>query len=516
MAVSRSAIMAESLYELLLPHLTASSNNDTDAPIDPPPTTSTYLHRLSSLSLSALTSTEREALDYDIHTSSRSLQALAKRSFRSVSTAVESLQHLRHSLPQVATQVTAVQAAVPAVDEQATSFAAKYSKASENHVLDQRRNVMRLGNNIDKISDILELPTLLSSTIAASAGSVTGVSGAMSSANANYASALDLYAHIKRLQKLYPDSHLVESITLQAEEAMRGMTTNLIIALRAQSLKLAGGMRLIALLRRVAPDLDDRHTSNKNVTTGAGEGSLGALFIISRLSNLISTLEALEPLRELADQETTYREAQQSKASNDWSAGQQTERYLKRYVEIFREQCFAIVSMYKSIFPTSLPGPSALASQAETYARQPAPALPRASGLTATTDPELPDDPLQQLPPALSTFTMHAVDMLFEVLQEYLPNIRDQSSRDSLLTQVLYCATSLGRLGGDFGLVLSLLHEEMDNTTTIHKDMNDDELLLDPEYVQIIKKHRIQAGRLEILASGVGGAGMRREAVMSP
>ena len=105
--------MAESLYELLLPHLTTTSDGDNLAPINPTPTTSTYLHRLSSLSLNALTSTEREALDYDIHTSSRSLQALAKRSFRSVSTAVESLQHLRHSLPQVATQVAAFQAAVP-------------------------------------------------------------------------------------------------------------------------------------------------------------------------------------------------------------------------------------------------------------------------------------------------------------------------------------------------------------------------------------------------------------------
>jgi len=506
------------LYELLLPHLAASSNDDNPTPHNPTPTTSSYLHRLSSLSLSALTSTEREALDYDIHTSSRSLQALAKRSFRSVSTAVESLQHLRHTLPQFATQVAAIQAVVPAVDEQATSFAAKYSKASENHILDQRKNVMRLGNNIDKISDILELPTLLSSTIAASAGSVTGASGAMSSANANYASALDLYAHIKRLQKLYPDSHLVNSITAQAEEAMRSMTTNLIIALRAQSLKLAGGMRLIALLRRVAPDLDDRLTSTKNVTTGAGEGSLGALFIISRLANLITTLEALEPLRDLADQETAYREAQRSQVSNDWSAGQQTERYLKRYVEIFREQCFAIVSMYKSIFPTSLPGPSAQGAQANTYARQPVPTLPQTSSFTTSSEPEIPDDPLQQMPPALSTFTMHAVDMLFEVLQEYLPNIRDQSSRDSLLTQVLYCATSLGRLGGDFGLVLSLLHEEMDNEMAAkNKDtINDDELLPDPEYVQIIKKHRIQAGRLEILASGVGQGSMRRESVMSP
>jgi len=338
----------------------------------------------------------------------------------------------------------------------------------------------------------------------------------MSSANANYASALDLYAHIKRLQKLYPDSDLVRSISIQAEEAMRGMTSNLITALRSQSLKLAGGMRLIALLRRVAPELDDRQAANKTATSGAGEGSLGAMFLICRLSNLMSTLEALEPLRDLAEQESTQIKAQQSKEIT-WSAGQQTERYLKRYVEVFREQCFAIISMYKSIFPASLPGPASHSDQADTDVRPSLPPLRRPSGMTLPAESSLPEDPLQQLPPALSTFTMHLVDMLVDVLQEYLPNVRDQNSRDSLLTQVLYCATSLGRLGGDFGLMLAMLDEEFQDSAA-EDDGNgiEGELLPDPEYVQVIKKHRIQAGRLELLASGVGTSRKDAAVVASP
>lgn len=512
--------MADSLHELLLPHFPDVVDHTANAP-SPTPAVSQYLQRLSSLSLSALTSTEREALDYEVHTSLRSLQALAKRSFRSVNTAVESLQNLHQTLPQVASNVGAVRAAVPAVDESAISFAEKYSKASENPLLDRRRRVMRLGTNVDKISDILELPTLLSTAIAASAGSVTGSGTTMTSANSNYTSALDLYAHIKRLQKLYPDSDLVQSISAQAEEAMRGMTTNLISSLRSQSLKLAGGMRLIALLRRVAPELDDRQTVGKTVTSGVGEGSLGALFIICRMSNLFTTLEALEPLRDLADQETAQRKTHQSKIAdkNSWAAGQQTERYLKRYVEVFREQCFAIISMYKSIFPASLSEPTTSASststaQADVDARRPA-MLPirRPSGLVLSAEAEIPNDPLQQLPSALSTFTLFVVDMLIEELKLYLPNIRDQNSRDSLLTQVLYCATSLGRLGGDFGLMLSMLEEDSQEWIE-NGEEGSDEMLPDPEYVQIIKKHRIQAGRLELLSGSVGGS--RREAVTSP
>jgi hypothetical protein len=509
--------MADSLYELLVPHLDSSDGKESQ-PSNPSPAISHYLQRLSSLSLAALTSTEREALDYDALTSSRSLQALAKRSFRSVNTAVESLQLLRQSIPHIASSVADVQATVPLVDVKATEFAEKYSKASENEMLDRRKRILRLGTNVDKISDILELPSLLSSTIAASAGSVAGTSGNISSANANYASALDLYAHIKRLQKLYPDSDLVRAISLQAEEAMRGMTSNLITALRSQSLKLAGGMRLIALLRRVAPDLDDRQAAHRSTTSGAGEGSLGAMFLVSRLNNLISTLEALEPLRELAEQESTQRKAYHSKGSkkDTWSAGQQTERYLKRYVEIFREQCFAIISMYKSIFPASLPGPVSQSTKADTEVRPSLPPVRRPSGLNILPETNLPEDRLQQIPPALSTFTMHLVDMLVDILQEYLPNVRDQNSRDSLLTQVLYCATSLGRLGGDFGLMLAMLDEAFQEASTVDdKEVSGDELLPDPEYVQVIRKHRIQAGRLELLASGVG-ATRKDAAVASP
>jgi len=512
--------MADSLHELLQPHF-----SEFDSEVIPPsstPAITHYLQRLSSLSLSALTSTEREALDYDVHTSLRSLQALAKRSFRSVNTAVESLQNLHQSLPQIASNVAAVHGAVPAVDLSSTTFAEKYSKASENPILDRRRQVMRLGTNIDKISDILELPSLLSTTIAASAGSVTGAGTTMSSANANYASALDLYAHIKRLQKLYPDFELVQSISVQAEEAMRGMTTNLITSLRSQSLKLAGGMRLIALLRRVAPELDDRQTIGKTVTSGAGEGSLGALFLISRLSNLFVTLEALEPLKDLAEQETAQRVSNNSKAADKgpWAAGQQTERYLKRYVEVFREQCFAIISIYKSIFPASLPEPAnpdapTPKTQLDNDARRPGlPPVRQPSSLLLSVEPQIPNDDLLQLPSALSTFTLFVVDMLIDELRMYLPNIRDQNSRDSLLTQVLYCATSLGRLGGDFGLMLSLLDDDSEGATD-HGGDDTGDLLPDPEYVQIIQKHRIQAGRLELLSSGVGG-GSRREAVLSP
>ncbi len=129
-------------------------------------------------------------------------------------------------------------------------------------------------------------------------------------------------------------------------------------------------------------------------------------------------------LRELADQEKARQKS--IGGGNAWSGGQQTERYLKRYIEIFREQSFAIVSMFRSIFPDV--GPDAGPEKASTQGRT--------------------DDALEPLPSSLATFPLYLVDMLLETLRLYPPTVKDQASRDSLLTQVLYCAGSLGRPGG--------------------------------------------------------------------
>ena len=355
-----------------------------------------------------------------------------------------------------------------------------------------------MARNVDRLSDILDLPTLLSSAISSSS---TGGVGA--AATTNYSSALDLHSHIKRLHQTYPDSGLVDSILLQAEEAMQEMTSSLIASLRAQNVKLAAGMRTIGWLRRVAPELDG---GTKSVGAGHDEGTLGALFLVCRLANLISMLEALDPLRELAEQES-HRRVQDSHSisnGNAWSGGQRTERYLKRYIEIFREQSFAIVSMYKSIFPSTT---------SDNMAGEDLAAKFKSFGLK-TLPPERnerKDGLLLPLPSALATFPLHLVQLLTETLRQYMPNVRDKASRESLLTQVLYCAGSLGRLGGDFSMILALLEDDSGGG-------GDEDGEEEYEWAEVMKKHRVLAGRLEMLASGVSSPGTKTplERTLSP
>ncbi|KAK4117232.1 Dor1-domain-containing protein [Canariomyces notabilis] len=426
--------MADLLYDLLTTPGQSTSRTPADA------SALEYLTSLASQPLSSLSSGEPQALAQASHGLLLSLQALSKKSHKQI---IESALHhatLRSTLPALAASTAELRNSIPKLDSEAVRFSTTYNKSSDSHVLARRRKALLLSRNVERLVDVLELPTLLSSAI--------------STVPPNYSSALDLNGHIRRLHSIYPNSPLVSSISAQADEAMRTMAANLILSLKAPGLKLAASLRTISWLRRVLPDLEAA-SSSPVAGQDSQERVLGALFLVCRLATLMTMLEALEPLRELADQEKSRQAAMASNGS--WSGGQQTERYLKRYIEIFREQSFAIVSMFRSIFPTA----TAMASDG-----------PATQNI----------DPLEPMPSALATFPLYLVDMLLETLRIYLPAVKDQAARDSLLTQVLYCAGSLGRLGGDFGLFLATLDVGVE---------------AEEEWVEVVKRHRALAGRLE-------------------
>jgi hypothetical protein len=475
--------MADPLYELLVPYFDAPSPRPPPSAADS--TTAAYLNRLTTLPLSSLTTTEPQSLAQTSHSILLSLQALSKRSHKSIIASSTHLSTLSATLPAIASSTADLRDALPKLDDAAIHFSENYNNRSENALLDRRRKALLLSRNIDRLADVLDLPTLLSTAISSSSSTAAAASSSSAgSVTLNYASALDLNAHIRRLHALYPDSQLVSSVSSQAEEAMQEMATNLIASLKTNSLKLASAMRTISWLRRVAPELDPGPStiSTTGAGTGSGEGSLGSLFLVCRLANLEQMLGALEPLRELADQETVRLQSQDGGEGKDvggrskWEGGQQTERYLKRYIEIFREQSFAIISMYRSIFPP--------------------PATPVDLALPASLKANQEQDPLQPLPSALGTFPLKLVSMLEDTLRRYLPNVRDRTSRDSLLTQVLYCAGSLGRLGGDFSMILAFLNDV---------DENDDDEEESEEWVEVIRKHRVLAGKLELMVGSKEG-----------
>ncbi|KAI7243649.1 hypothetical protein KC343_g4707 [Hortaea werneckii] len=560
------------LYELLAPSIDASESPST--PLSRPnpdhvQTTTTYLNRLTTLSLSDLTSTEPASLLHAAQSHLRNLQALSKRSHKAVITSSTHLSELSTLLPTVEQQSTALHNELPQLETAATEFAQKYDRSTENAVLDRRKRAMLLSRNVDRVGDMMDLPTLLSSTVSAASASSNQQTSTASLSSTSYASALDLHAHIKRLRALYPDSELISTISTEAAQEIENLTSILITSLQSQNLKLAAAMRTIGWLRRVAPDLaeDERpeystsvasstNNASSNVKGSSGvaskvtetDGALGSLFLVCRLQTLYRTLEALEPLRELADQETTARKQRQQEegggkmkggksggkqsssssqsypqqrggAGGSGEGGSQTERYLKRYLEIFREQSFGIVSMYKSIFPGNLPGPSSSSTTttAAAAATTTSPSKPGIENPTPNATAPQPQeagnqwtDPLHPLPSPLSSFSLHLTSLLKETLSLYLPNLTEKSSRESLLTQVLYCASSLGRLGADFGMVVAEIlgsEDESEDEDAGVEEGEEGQEEDEEEWIQIMRKHRIQASRLEVLARGVGSGG---------
>ena len=124
------------------------------------------------------------------------------------------------------------------------------------------------------------------------------------------------------------------------------------------------------------------------------------------------------------------------------------------------------------------------------------------------------------IPSALTTFPLHLTTaLLLPTLKSYLPNVQDKASRESLLTQVLYAARSLGRLGGEFGLVVAELGgrgggldgkssgadgSEDEEDGGAEEEEGEGEI---EEWVAVMKKHRVLAGKLERMAAGGGGGG---------
>lgn len=485
--------MGDSLLELLLSDPGAPSEPDDSLRVHNS-SSAEYLSHLSSLPLSSLASSEKQSVAQSSHSLVLSLQALSSRSHRAVTASCDHLSALSPSLSSLLTESRKLRDAIPRLDETAVRFSQSYTRDAGNELLERRRKAMLLARNVDRLSDILDMPSLLSTAISSGTppGTMNGSQAIGPTFGAtSYSAALDLYMHIKRLHSLYPYSPLVSSLTNQAGEAMQRMTTNLIAGLRAPGLKLAGAMRMIGWLRRVAPELDDAEPINGRA---GDDGGLGTLFLACRLANLRSMLEALEPLRELAEQETDQRlqyvgknDAPSRTGENAWSVGQHTERFLKRYIETFREQSFGILSMYRSIFPSFTLEPyegEASTTQPPFHASR-VPATPKGS------------DPLRPLPSPLCTVPLQLVCLLTDVLQRYLPNIQDRTARESLLTQVLYCAGSLGRLGADFSLVLASLSLVAEEEPT---DIRTEDSI---DWVHVMKKHRALAGRLDLLASGV-------------
>lgn len=253
------------------------------------------------------------------------------------------------NFPDLKRSLVSLQAKLPDLEE-----AAMFDNERLAGIHQVRKEAALLERNESRLQELLDLPTTLKQCVS----------------QGYYAEAADLHLHLGRIASRHPNSRLVRGLVTKAEAQMERMTLQL-LALLNRPQKLPVALKVVGLLRR---------------TGHFEEDALRYLFLKGRYDALDSAYAAI------------------SLPSID--------RIVKKQVEIFREQAFAILSQYASIFDEA---------QTDDFAHN-----------------------------YVSHFAQRIVSDLLQKLGNQLPEIDNKATRHSLLTQLLYTAQSMARVGCDF------------------------------------------------------------------
>jgi hypothetical protein len=187
----------------------------------------------------------------------------------------------------------------------------------------------------------------------------------------------------------------VQDVHAEANAAIRALLGQLLATLRAPG-KLPTLFRAVSFLRRmrVFP-----------------ERELALAFLTGRLESLNVALASAEA------------EKRGSDAPDAWV------RYMKKYIDTWREGVHDLLTQYAAIFLERPPT-------------------------------DLPPEYLHTLRSLLSACTTQLLSRLLDALRAALPRLPDAPSLTALLTQLTYCATSFARLGFDFRTLLPPLFED--------------------------------------------------------
>ncbi|OUM52252.1 hypothetical protein BVG19_g1422 [[Candida] boidinii] len=272
--------------------------------------------------------------------------------------------------------------------------------------------------NMDNLMDILELPVLANACVS----------------QGHYAECVEIASHVRRLAIRYSDIPIILEVEAGIQYEIREMVTSLIRLLHTD-IKQSSIMKIISYLKRIGPfsnlssnDASNVSTDNINNagkmnyfssatfssfaaanqnernSTNANNELLMKIYLKSRFQFIISELEVLSPL----------------KNSNA------IDRYLKRCLEVIREHCFATLMTFDSIFPNE----RKIVSN---------------------------NDNTNLINTLISEFIVSIAKNLCKILKENIPKVNSKSVKDGLILQLIYCSQSLGRVGGDFNVLI--LHE---------------------------------------------------------
>ncbi|KAI0694425.1 Dor1-like family-domain-containing protein, partial [Cytidiella melzeri] len=330
-----------------------------------------YLTHLTDLPLPALSS-EPTALSSSSAQLTNALTTLCHTSYPTFLALHAATSTLSSSLGSLSSSLDSLLSALPALESSARTF----SQETRN-IQKERRQASLVLEQHDKLYDVLSLPMLLDSCVR----------------NHNYNEALLLSTHASSLLQRFPSNPLIQSVKAECDSRVQAMLGQLLGILREQA-KLPALFRSVNFLRKMEV-LDEQE--------------LVLAFLTGRSHYLVNALKATEI-------EKKSLEGDKEKDKESYA------RFMKRYVDVWREGVYDVVTQYTTIFLDRAPSTSSA--------------------------------PPENLHVLLRVFTTHQLQGLLSLLRETLSLIPDPALLTSLLKQLTYCANSFARVGMDFKTLL--------------------------------------------------------------
>ncbi|KAJ1545488.1 hypothetical protein HK096_006359 [Nowakowskiella sp. JEL0078] len=305
------------------------------------------------------------SIDHDLERVHNDLVSLAFNNYKLLLFANSSLKMVQQDATDQLVALEKISSKIPALEH----TSAEFFEAASSIINDRERLSLVLSKH-EIINNLLRIPQYIETFIR----------------NGSYEEAIDLQAFTMRLTIRHPDLKVIQLIAFQVKTSTVIMLTQLIQILRS-NVKLPLSIRIIGYLRRMKV---------------FNEPELRLVFLRARdtaITDLFSKLSETDALD-----------------------------YLKKYIEISRENLFDVITQYKAIFADS-----------STYTSE--------------------SDPKAATAAILASYVGHAISQLVATLEDCVPAITDTTGIVSIMTQTMYYGMSLGRVGMDFRLLTAPIFE---------------------------------------------------------
>lgn len=421
------------------------------------PSSKGYLSHLVTLPLTELVQ-EPISLQTQSHHLTSSLTSFTHTSYPTFISLHKTTTALASSIESLSSSLdNLLNASLPSLEESTNAW-----KSRTDAVLQERNKARVVLEQHEKIRDLLDIPVLINTCVR----------------NGYFGEALSLASHVAALAHKADGKHkdkppppaILTSVLSEVQHSITQMHLSLLSTLYEPNRKLPALWRVVNFLRKMdafgsdsfaslfgsLPNFKHPPSSPTDVSTRSrypepsSEEQLALAFLVGRESCLKTIFEASgRDIQRLVKQVTTSEtdnEVQEgSSASKSRTKGksrgktkelderdrEDLARYLKKYIDSWREGVYDIITQYATIF------------------------LERSSTHPETRTDDHDEVLLSRLHTFLRTYSTRALSThLFAILKPSLP-LLTLSHLPSLLTQLNYCSTAFARLGLDFNCVLT-------------------------------------------------------------